>query len=134
MLHALSIATRHQKSIAESLRLLHTHHPKRSIRRRLEKALRITNAGGDWRAGLRKAGFVNRREAAVLQAAEQVDNVGWAIREIADRGLQRVACRVQNLLNVTVPLLVLIAGLFVLAIAATQFEMLADIVEVGAQL
>lgn len=134
VLHALSIATRHQKSIAESLRLLHTHHPKRSIRRRLEKALRITNAGGDWRAGLRKAGFINRREAAVLQAAEQVDNVGWAIREIADRGLQRVACRVQNLLNVTVPLLVLIAGLFVLAIAATQFEMLADIVEVGAQL
>lgn len=134
VLLALSTAVRHRQSIAETLRLLHSHHPKRSIRRRLEKAARMANAGGDWRAGLLKAGFINRREEAVLQAADRLDNVGWALREVADRRLQRITLRVRNLLNILVPLLVLIAGLLVLAIAAAQFEMLSGVIEMGARL
>lgn len=131
VLQALSLAVRNRQSIPDALRLFHAHHPKRSIRRRLMIALAVSNAGQGWCDGLLAGGFINASEAAVLRAAERVDNVGWALRELADRAWQRTTFRVRRWLGVVIPMLVMIAGLFVLVVAASQFELLATVLKLG---
>lgn len=128
VLHALATAVRNRQPLTESLRQLQTHHPKRSMRRRLERAFRVANVGGDWRQGLLKARLINRREAAVLQAAEQLDNVGWALREMADRRLQRTLLRVHRSLSVLVPLTMTIAALLAVAIGVAYMDVLASVI------
>jgi type II secretory pathway component PulF len=126
VLHALATAVRNRQPLTESLRQLQTHHPKRSMRRRLERAFRVANVGGDWRQGLLKARLINRREAAVLQAAEQLDNVAWALREMADRRLQRTLLRVHRSLSILVPLVMTITGLLAVTIGVAYLDMLAS--------
>ncbi len=132
VLHALATAVRNRQPLTESLRQLQTHHPKRSMRRRLERAFRVANAGGDWRKGLLQARLINRREAAVLQAAEQLDNVGWALREMADRRLQRTLLRVHQSLSMLVPLIMTLAGLLAVTIGVAYLDMLASVIRATA--
>lgn len=126
VLHALATAVRNRQPLTESLRQLQTYHPKRSMRRRLERAFRFANVGGDWRKGLLQARLINRREAAVLQAAENLDNTGWALREMADRRLQRTLLHVRRALGILVPLIMTIAGLLAVTVGIAYLDMLAS--------
>ena len=53
--------------------------------RRLRRANDMVTSGANWCDSLQKVGLVGPVEVAVLKAAEKIDNLGWALGEMADR-------------------------------------------------
>ena len=129
LLRVLATWTRRQQSIASALRVLQVQYPKHSIRRRLDQAVESVDAGGDWCRALQAAGLINTREAALLEAAERVGNLGWALDEIAERALQRTVQRFQRALDTVFPFIVLAIGALVLLVVAAEIVPLARMIQ-----
>jgi type II secretory pathway component PulF len=121
VLHCLAIATRHGQEIPSALGVLSQQHPKSRIRKRLARAAASVQNGVHWCRALRKTGFLRAREAAVLDAAERVGNLSWALNETSERLLQRVLFRFDRLLRIAFPLAVILIGGLVFFSAAAQF-------------
>ncbi len=121
VLHGLALSMCHDRPMLETLSILRGRYPKRWIRRRLARAVACVERGGHWCQGLRAGGLINGREAALLVAAEKMGNLGWALNEIANRMLERTLFKMQRILDVVFPLVVLAIGLLVVAVAVAQF-------------
>jgi type II secretory pathway component PulF len=129
VLRALALAVRGRRPLAEALRVLSWRYPKHVVRRRLEKASKSIDGGGDWREALRNARLITPAESAVLGAAEKVGNLGWALEEMADGAQRRLILRLRSWLAVIFPVVILSFGAFVLLVAVGLFAPLALLVE-----
>jgi type IV pilus assembly protein PilC len=65
----------------------------------------------------------------VLQAAQRVGNLEWALDELADASLRRAAYRWQAVVNVLGPLVILFAGLLVGFIVVALFMPLISLIQ-----
>jgi len=110
---ALALIARQQRPLPEGIEILARWYPKSSIRLRLVRALEKLKAGGDWCASLAAQGLMTRADRAVLQAAQRVGNLPWALREMADSTRRRLAYRLQVLLEILFPLVI---GLYALTL------------------
>ncbi len=128
VLRWLAIPAERGEPLEPTLCMLASRFPKRFTRRRLLRAADAVLGGADWIASLRKARLVRAADAAVLQAASRVGNLGWALSEAAAGGERLVAYRLQALSNILFPILVLIAGFFVLLFVVGCFLPLVDLI------
>ncbi len=128
-LHCLSLSARCGRPMLATLNLLRQQYPKRGIRRRLRRSVAFMEQGGNWCQGLRKGGLINKREAALLESAERVGNLAWALDETAERLLQRALFRLRRILDILFPLALLCIGAGVLLIAILEFVPLVYIIK-----
>jgi type II secretory pathway component PulF len=63
------------------------------VRRRLAAASRKISAGAEWQTALQKSSLLDGRDAAMLRAAQEVGNLPWTMRFLADRKLILLASR-----------------------------------------
>jgi type II secretory pathway component PulF len=128
ILDALALVAERNRPMVEGLSSLANSYPVRSIRRRLTWAVADVASGVDWCESLRRRGLIGRADAAVCQAAQRAGNLAWALAEMADSNRRRLAYRLQLLLPVLFPLVVLAIGALVMTLAVGYFVPLVDLI------
>ncbi len=117
ILDIFALATQHGRPIREAIGILASRYPCWSIRSKLGCVWRDADQGMDWVESLFQRGVVGEAEHGVLQAAQRVGNLPWALREMAASVRRRLAHRIQAALHVVFPLVILaygaVAGAFV---------------------
>jgi type II secretory pathway component PulF len=66
----------------------------------------------DWCQSLEQTGLIGQADAAVLAAAQRTGNLDWALEEMADSALRREVYRLQVLLQILFPMVLLAIGMF----------------------
>jgi len=127
VLRALALAVQGGRPPEQPLAILARGFPRWPIRRKLRKVLKVHQHGGDWCEALIRCHLITRAEGALLNSARQVGNLGWAAGELAARVERQVGYRLQGLLRIALPVVVVVFGLFTLALA---WGVLAPIVEI----
>lgn len=121
VLDGLALAARQQRPLGEGVAALAKSYPKPDIRRRLMQTEADILTGSDCCESLHRRGLIQAAELAVLQAAQRVSNLGWAMQEMADSARRRLAYRVQGIVQAVFPLLVLLIGLSVMFVMVSLF-------------
>lgn len=118
-LNALALIADRGMPFPRGIKLLADTYPAWPVRRRLQGVLVDIEAGGDWAVSLRRRGLIKATELAVLQAAERLGNLPWALREMAASSRRRLVYRLHGLLQVLFVFVIcgfgLLVGLFVVA-------------------
>jgi type II secretory pathway component PulF len=118
---ALSLAAERQRPLPESIAILARHYPKKSIRRRLALVSQDVDRGGDWCESLLQRGLMRQADQTVLQAAQRVGNLAWALVEMADSNRRRLNYRMYALVQLLFPPVVLAMGLIVMFVVVSLF-------------
>lgn len=129
ILRALALTVGQRRNLAATIQMLAVQHPKRTAADQLARASQHICDGRPWCDALRRVHLVGRGEAAVLQAAERVGNLEWALDEMADCQLRRSALRLRMFLNCFSPLVVLLFGAVVVVFAVGMFLPLVAMIE-----
>ena len=129
LLDSLSLVARQQRPLSEGIASLARSYPKRDIRRRLRKTEADIRGGRDWCESLRARGLIQAADLAILQAAQRVGNLAWALHEMADSGRRRLVYRVQAIIQTTFPLVVVFLGLTVMFIMVALFLPLVSLIQ-----
>jgi type II secretory pathway component PulF len=122
ILDGLALAAAQDRPVLEGIQSLAESSPKRAVRRQLHQAAAEVDSGGDWCEGLFHHGLIGRADRAILQAAQRLGNLPWALREMADSNRRRLAYRVQALSQMCFPLAVFVYGAIVGLIAVAVFS------------
>jgi len=110
VMRALALAIRRGMPLPQALRLVADCYPIRIVAAQLRGAAERVAAGVDWRESLWQTGLISRADAAVLASAERVGNLDWALEEMADSAMRRQIYRVQALLQILFPLVLVAIG------------------------
>lgn len=129
ILEALALAADRNASFTAKIATLARWYPRRTVRRRLEAVLRDAEAGADWCESLERNGLIRQAELAVLEAAQRVGNLPWALREMAESSRRRLTYRLYALIQVLFPLAILALGLLVLAYVVGYFMPIIALIE-----
>jgi protein transport protein HofC len=121
ILRILAIATENREPLDGVLHRIALVYPSHLIRRQLLPAAGAVQAGIDWRDALFNARFISKVEQSLLQTAERVGNLPWALREIAKRRDNRAAYRLMAAMQVFYPIVILIIGAVVAFYAVALF-------------
>jgi type II secretory pathway component PulF len=121
ILDSLALAAGQNRPLGEAFRSLAESYPKESVRQRLGLAAAALDAGGDWCQCLYNQGLIRRADLGVLQAAQRVGNLPWALREMADSNRRRFLYRAQALVQMIFPLVVIFFGLIVMFVVVAMF-------------
>ena len=113
----LAIGIEQKRPIGEVVRMLAGYFPRSGMRIRLQAAVKRIDAGANWCDSLRRVGVVRRPESVVFQAAELTGNLVWALREMADSSVRRIAYRMRAWLGVAFPVALIAVGACILLIA-----------------
>jgi type II secretory pathway component PulF len=113
VMRALSMSVRQRIPLEQMVAMLSRLYPRWSIRSRLQMAGQQIQSGGNWCDSLLRVGILRPADAAVLQAAERVGNLEWALEEMAESRIRRFAYRMRIWLNILFPLVILLFGLLV---------------------
>ena len=73
--------------------------------------------------------MIRRPELGLLQAAQRVGNLPWAMTEMADSVRRRLAYRVQAAAQMLFPLVVILLGLMVMFIVVALFLPLITLIQ-----
>ncbi|MEN6407143.1 MAG: type II secretion system F family protein [Thermoguttaceae bacterium] len=129
VLDTLSLVASQERPLSEGLVALARSYPKRNIRNRLLQVVVDIGQGADWCESLCRHGLIRRPELAVLQAAQRVGNLPWALSEMADSVRRRLLYRVQALAEMLFPPVVILMGLAVLFVVVGLFVPLVQLIE-----
>lgn len=86
-------------------------------------------SGDDVWALLHLGGFINHRDLAVIQTAERVGNLPWAIRAVANLRDRRLQHRLDVVMQFLRPALVLLLGAVVGFICIATFSPLTKLLD-----
>jgi protein transport protein HofC len=129
LLESLAVAVAHGRPLPQALAGLALRYPRWWIRYKLRGALFDLDGGADWCESLCRRGLIGRAEVAVLQAAQRVGNLPWALREMAESNRRRLAYRLRGLLHLLFPVVVLAFALMVAAFVIGYFMPLIALIE-----
>ncbi len=121
ILDGLALVARQQQPLGDGITALARSYPKHDVRQRLWQTEADVRAGRDWCESLRDHGLIQAGDLAVLQAAQRVGNLPWALQEMADSGRRRLAYRVQAMIQAAFPVLLVLAGLIVMFVVVALF-------------
>src|SRR4051812_27068891 len=113
VMRGLALAIRRGMPIPQALRLVAQSYPLSIVGARLVAAADKVAAGADWCESLHKTDLITAADVAVLNSAQRVGNLDWALEEMAASALRRQAHRVQVALQILFPLALLTVGVFV---------------------
>ncbi len=128
LFRSLSFVVRADTPIESGLSLLADQYPTRWVRRRLIAARNDVRQGSDWIESLWRYHLIRAADGEVLRSAEAVDNLGWALDELAESSERRLAIKFQMLVQTFFPLVVLMLGLVVFVTALAYFAPLVKII------
>jgi type II secretory pathway component PulF len=129
LLQLLAPALRLGFSLENALLTLADAHPTSFVRARLRGVLlRVQQGHSAWIA-LAQEGLANRREGAVLAAAQRAGNLPWALEEMADSALRRQVYWLRGWYNIAVPIFVGTLGLVVGYVVISLFLPLVTLIQ-----
>jgi type II secretory pathway component PulF len=129
ILDSLALVARQQRPMLDGVADLAAAYPKWNIRRRLDGAADDIRAGRDWCESLYRRGLIRRADLAILQAAQRVGNLPWAMQEMAQSGRRRFAYRLQAIAQAAFPPVVIVFGLMVMFIVVALFLPLVALIQ-----
>jgi general secretion pathway protein F len=129
VMRGLALAVRRGRPLPEALRLVSESYPLTIVAGRLRRAAERVEAGQNWCDSLRQTGLIGQPDAAVLAAAERAGNLEWALEEMADSALRRQTYRIQVLLQILFPVLLVVLGMFVGFFAIGMFLPLISLIQ-----
>ena len=121
VLRILALASERNRPLEPILQMLGGSYPNGRIARKLRLLCQAVDQGSDWSEALRQQKLIGRPDLAVLQAASRVGNLPWALREMADSGLRRLSLRIQTVVQLVFPLVILFTGFVVMFIVVSLF-------------
>lgn len=121
VLDTLALVARQRRPLTEGIAALAHSYPKQNVRWRLAMAAVGISAGRDWCESLREQDLIRHSDLAILQAAQRVGNLPWALHEMADSNRRRLAYRVQAAAQVLFPPMIIAMGLVVMFIVVALF-------------
>ena len=127
VLGALAAATGRADSTVQSMRQIAACYPLGYFRRKLQRALRITESGTNLFEGLHRAAIIGREEAQLLQSAERLGNLPWALQEVADATINQWWSRSLLLANVLTGILTLLVAIPIFLVAYALFQTMGNI-------
>ena len=98
------------------------------ISRRLTAVADDLAQGRLWCESMRRQRLISTTEHALLQSAERVGNLSWALRMVADRRTRRFSYRMQLLFQILSPIVVLILGAGVMLFVVGLFIPLVELI------
>ena len=113
VLELLALVVGKERPLAQGIGILCDWFPSASTRRRLRRTQRDMAQGYDSWESLARHGVISGADMAVLQAAQRVGNLAWALREMAESNRRRLAYRLQILSQWLFPLAIIGLGLLV---------------------
>ncbi len=128
ILDSLALAAESNQPLGNSVLTLAGTYPQSSIRRKLSYVGVEIHMGRDWSESLCSHGLIKRADQAVLKAAQRVGNLPWAMREMADSNRRRLAYRLNALVQVAYPPVILCIGLMVMFIVVALFYPLVTLI------
>jgi type II secretory pathway component PulF len=130
ILDGLAIVARQERPMIDGIAALAGSYPKPNIQALMSRALRDVESGGDWAEALCGRGLIRRTDYALLQAAQRVGNLPWAMQEMADSNRRRYIYRLQAIVQAAFPPMVIVCGLIVMFIAVAVFWPLVTLIQV----
>ncbi len=103
-------------------------YPSPLVRSRLNQTSARIDAGHEWTEALRRSSLVTVTDAALLRTAQDVGNLPWAMRMLADRKLRLMSFRWSAIENVVFASVILFIGFIVFWYAIAMFVPLVDMV------
>jgi type II secretory pathway component PulF len=128
ILRALVFPVEQRRPLGPMVDLLAVDYPSRSIRRRLAKAASRIASGKSWVTSLKAVGLVGSADAPVLEAAEGVGNLSWALGEMADSNERRLLYRLEVWSRIGSVLIVGAFGMLTFVFAVAFFQPLVDLI------
>ena len=101
------------KTLPDSLLAIANSYHRPTVAESMANVYVETESGGDCWKSLLSRGFLSRRDVALIEAAQRVGNLPWALREIADVREKRYIFRVDTLVQLFRPIPIIAIGLFV---------------------
>ncbi|MEX0820421.1 MAG: type II secretion system F family protein [Pirellulaceae bacterium] len=129
VMRCLALSVKQQRPLPEMIWLLSRLYPKSSVRKRLRRAGQALNNGEHWCAALRQAKLLRSSDVAILTAAERSGNLEWALEEMADSSLRRLAYRLRLGVNVLFPVVLCIFGMFIGFVVLSLFMPLVSLIQ-----
>jgi type II secretory pathway component PulF len=129
LLEALSLVVGKQRPVEETIGALARWCRRRPVRRRLEEVGADLAQGANWCESFAARGLIGKTDLIVLKSAQQVGNLSWALRELAESGRRRVAYRLSALLQLAYPLVILSLGLLAMIYAVGFFMPLVSLIQ-----
>jgi len=121
VMRSLALAIRRGMPLPQAMQLTADCYPISIVASLLRKATERVQAGMNWRESLLQTRLISTADAAVLGAAERVGNLEWALEEMADSAMRRMIYRVQALLQILFPILLLVLGFVVMFFVTSLF-------------
>jgi general secretion pathway protein F len=121
ILDSLALAAETARPMSETMLTLAGVYPQSGIRRKISYAAVDIHQGMDWCDSLYRHGLLKKADRAVLQAAQRVGNLPWAMREMADSNRRRLAYRLNALVQLAYPPVILCVGFCVMFIVVALF-------------
>ena len=121
MMRGLALTVRRGVPLPAAMQLLAETYPLSIVAGRMQTAAEQVAGGQDWCQSLRQTGLIGQADAAVLSAAQRTGNLDWALEEMADSALRRQAYRVQVLIAIVFPFVLLAIGFVVAVIVISLF-------------
>jgi general secretion pathway protein F len=110
ILRCLSVAVDAGRPLAEALTTVATRHPDKEFRLRVKDLAAAVGRGDDCWKALRAARMLRQGEAALLESAQRVGNLVWALRGMADGIERRSEYRFQFFMEFLHPALIIAVG------------------------
>ena len=129
VLRILALESRAQRPLAGTLQTIAALHPKRSMRRRVQRVARDVERGMAWQESLRRRGLVPSADAAVLAAAARSGNIPWALTQMADGFERQASWRLKALVQTAAPLAILPLALAVALVAWAYFLPISELIK-----
>jgi type II secretory pathway component PulF len=129
ILENLALVAQRGRPMVEGVGILAATYPSAAVRGKLAKVLQDIRAGADWCESLTRHRLIGRTELAVLKAAQQVGDLPWALREMADSSRRRQAYRAQIWVGVLFPMTVLAIAVMIGMIVVSFFIPLVSLIQ-----
>ncbi len=130
LLDTLAVFTRADRPIAEGIAALAQWYPVASIRMRLARAHGDVLGGADWCASLARRRLISDFDRGVLEAAQRVGNLPWAMAEMAEGNRRRHTTRAVAMIQSAFVAILLCYGLFVFLLFVGNFMPLVKLITV----
>ncbi|MCO6045028.1 type II secretion system F family protein [Aeoliella sp. ICT_H6.2] len=129
LLRMVALGIEHRVEFERLLYALSVTYPVRSLRSRLSGAYTEAHNGQSLPAALMAHQLLTSSEAGLIETAERVGNVPWALRQIALRRENLLAARMNVVVRIAYPVIVLSIAMFVAFIVISLFVPLVKLVE-----
>jgi type II secretory pathway component PulF len=128
LLRCLAVCIEGGRPLIQALDSLYETHPDTPFRSRLSQIYNEVARGDECWFVLRACGMLRRGEMGLLEAAQRVGNLPWALRSIADNIERRALYRFHVAIQFVDPALTLAVGLVIGAFCASLFLPLTELV------